>query len=185
MRLIFLDTETTSVRHDRRAWEIGIIVRDDVHGDREQSWLIDQDDLDLGNADKRSLQVGRFYDRHPQFNGTTNTVWCEEEAAALIELEYLVRGARIVGAVPSFDAQVLGERMRANGICPSWDYHLIDVESLAAGALRLAPPWKLDDLLAAYGLKYDDSERHTALGDARMVRDLYDVVMAGKAATGA
>jgi DNA polymerase III epsilon subunit-like protein len=180
MRLVFLDTETTSVRPDRRVWEIGAVVRDEGQADDERAWLIDSAGLDLGNADSRSLQVGRFYDRHPEFNGTAETVWCDEEAEALIEVEHLTRGARIVGAVPSFDAEVLSTRMRANGICPSWDYHLIDVESLAAGALRLAPPWKLDDLLTAYGLVYDEAERHTALGDARMVRDLYDAVMAGK-----
>ena len=69
--------------------------------------------------------------------------------------------------------------MRANGICPSWRYHLVDVETLAAGALRRPPPWRFDDLLADYGLVYDEADRHTALGDARMVRDLYDAVLKG------
>jgi hypothetical protein len=69
--------------------------------------------------------------------------------------------------------------MRANGICPSWHYHLVDVETLAAGALRMAPPWDFDKLLGEVGLTYDEADRHTALGDARMVRDLYDAVLRG------
>ena len=52
-------------------------------------------------------------------------------------VERITRGAHLVGAVPTFDAEVLGARMRANGICPSWHYHLIDVEALAVGC---SPP---------------------------------------------
>ena len=33
------------------------------------------------------------------------------------------------------DTEVLANRMRAHGICPSWHYHLIDVEALAIGYL--------------------------------------------------
>lgn len=53
----------------------------------------------------------------------------------------------------------------------------MDVETLAAGALHRAPLWDFDELLAAYMLAYDEKDRHTALGDARMVRNLYDSVM--------
>ena len=89
----------------------------------------------------------------------------------------ITRGATIVGAVPNFDTEVLATRMRAHGICPSWHYHLVDVETLAAGALRKPPPWNFDELLGLYGLTYDEADRHTALGDARMARYLYDAVL--------
>lgn len=178
MTLVFLDTETTSLRHDRRAWEIGLIVRRDGHPDHEQSWFIGVDDLDLGNADLNSLKIGRFYDRHPQVNGGRGDGWMVyDEEDPLVQVEALTRGATIVGAVPNFDTEVLGARMRAHGICPSWHYHLVDVETLAAGALRKPPAWGFDDLLKEFGLVYDEADRHTALGDARMVRDLYDAVM--------
>jgi hypothetical protein len=70
--------------------------------------------------------------------------------------------------------------LREYGQCATNNYHLVDVETLAAGALRMPPKWDFDKLLAAFGLTYDEADRHTALGDARMVRDLYDAVMAGK-----
>ena len=44
--LCFLDTETTSLRHDRRIWEIGLIVRQEGRPDFEHSWFIDPDELD-------------------------------------------------------------------------------------------------------------------------------------------
>ena len=177
MNLVFLDTETTSLRHDRRVWEVAAIVRDHEKGqDLEHSWLVHFEDLDLGNADLMSLKVGKFFQRHPFAIG--DYVKVRTEFRVLQDVEELTRDALIVGAVPWFDTEVLGNRMRANGLCPSWHYHLVDVEALAAGALKLAPKWDFDKVLDAFGLTYDEADRHTALGDARMVRDLYDAVMA-------
>lgn len=80
-RLVFIDTETTSLRPDRRAWEVGLIERVPVvvrhpdgpdtssTEDREHHWFIDTEDLDLGNADLMSLKIGRFHERHPQMRG--------------------------------------------------------------------------------------------------------------------
>src|SRR5258708_5973142 len=65
--IAFLDTETTSLRPDRRAWEIAVIARDEAVRDKEHTWFIDADHLDLGNADLMSLKIGGFHDRHPQF----------------------------------------------------------------------------------------------------------------------
>jgi hypothetical protein len=176
-RLAFIDTETTSLRPDRRAWEIGVIIREDDGSERELRWFVELDDLDLGNADVRALEIGRFYQRHPgKFAGSPNG----PEGWVMECVEEVTRGAHLVGAVVSFDADVLGQRMRANGICPSWHYHLVDVEALAAGALGVGPPWDSDDLSAAVGVKVSEDDRHTALGDARWARAIYDAVILGK-----
>jgi len=182
-KLVFIDTETTSLRPDRRAWEIGMVCRSEGGPDAEYSWFVDIPDLDMGNADSFSLKIGNFYDRHPatQFGGgvdsTTSRVTVLPEVAAMAGVERLTRGAILIGAVPNFDADVLGTRMRAYGILPSWHYHLCDVETLAAGAKKLTPPWSFDAVLELYGLTYDEQDRHTALGDARMARDLYDAIL--------
>lgn len=179
--LAFIDTETTSLRPDRQAWEIGLVLREPGQPDSEHRWLIRTADLDLGNADAAALRIGRFYDRHPEYDGPDDPT-CTE-AAALREVERLTRGAHLVGAVVSFDADVLGTRMRASGICPSWHYHLIDVEPLVVGYLartsRAAfPPWHSDDLSAGLGVSVTTDDRHTALGDARWAMRLWDAVMA-------
>jgi hypothetical protein len=188
--LCFIDTETTSLRHDRRAWEIAAIIRkeagEQTGDDQEYTWLITAGDLDLGNADLNSLKIGRFHERHPglyapstlDFRQLAHAARVHGEVHVLAQVEKLTRDAIIVGAVPWFDTEVIANRMRAHGICPSWHYHLVDVETLAAGHLKLAPPWDFDKILAAFGLTYQEEERHTALGDARMVARLYDVVMA-------
>jgi hypothetical protein len=59
----------------------------------------------------------------------------------------------------------------------TWHYHLIDVEALIAGRLAIAPPWKSDDLSRAIGVEPpSDQDRHTAIGDARWVKQMYEAV---------
>lgn len=137
-RLCFIDTETTSLRPDRRAWDIAIIAREPGTPDVEHYWLIDERELDLGNADPMALKIGRFSERHPQYRLDRESTGTDTESEydALRLIEAITRGAHLVGAVVSFDAEVLAARMRANGICPSWHYHLIDVEALAVGFLN-------------------------------------------------
>lgn len=56
-------------------------------------------------------------------------------------------------------------------------------QPLLVGALSaperpaLAPPWVSDDLSRAIGVEPPTTERHTAMGDARWARDIYDQVM--------
>lgn len=209
--ICFADVETTSLRPDRRAWEIGIIARVPVTvkhpdgpdtqetEDREHHWFIETADLDLGNADLMSLRVGGFHERHPQARLGQECPWTEVEAEADVmdEIEAITRGAHLAGAVVSFDAETLAARMRAHGICPSWHYHLCDVEALAVGYLRssaaygkspsgtqcelagsiTALPWDSEALSRALGVDADDFGRHTALGDAKWARAIYDAVM--------
>ncbi len=175
-KLAFLDTETTSLnRRTRQAWDIAYILRESGRPDAEHQMFVG---VDLNKADPMSLKIGGYYDRHPSPFGN----WCGgdgavSETAAAKKIAEDLRDAIIVGAVPSFDEETLANLLRQNWLAPTWHYHLVDVESLAAGALQLPPRWDFDSILDAYGLTYDEADRHTALGDARMVRDLYDAVM--------
>jgi hypothetical protein len=175
-KIVFLDTETTSLRPDRRAWEIGMIYRELGQKDQELSWMINACDLDLGNADLMSLKIGKFYERHAWGNPLAPKSEVRERDA-LESVEAWTRDATIVGAVPSFDTELLAVRMRAHGIVPSWKHRLRDIESMAVGATRKGPNIGLNDVMEIYGLAYPEEDRHTALGDARMVRDLYDCIM--------
>jgi len=158
-RIVFINTETTSLRPDRRAWEIGLIAREPGNADVEHHWFIDAYDLDLGNADVMSLKIGRFYERHPQYQLDHEADYFETEAEGdvLRTVEAITRGAHLVGAVVSFDADVLGQRMRARGICPSWHYHLIDVEALAVGWLN-GRRSRQNEIVDGYPLENDGKE---------------------------
>lgn len=180
--IVFIDCETTSLRPDRRAWEIALIKREDPgRRDREASWFVTLDDLDLGNADLMSLKIGGFYDRHPEIR-QPHADSLPREAQILTEVEVLTRGALVLGSNPSFDMETLGAAMRRVGICPSWHYHPVDVPTMAQGwllgnGINVADlPQKSDDISLAVGVDPTKFDRHTAIGDCYWISDLYDAI---------
>ena len=180
----FVDTETTGLDPDRHEiWEVGLILPDGS----EHEWQLP---VDLSRADPIALNIGRFHERR-----WAGRHWPNDEGKAVVvptarfayDFVALTRGLHLAGAVVSFDAERLWKLLRANGECPMWHYHIIDVEALAAGWLRAQldpslwtiaqPPWKSEDLSRAVGVDPDQFDRHTALGDARWAMAIYEAVM--------
>lgn len=175
-RLAFVDTETTGLDPDRHEiWEVGLIVREDDGAEHEHSWQLP---VDLGRADPMALNIGRFHDRRARGDDV-------DLANFAAEFVRWTHGAHLVGAVVSFDADRLWRLLRRLGQCPMWHYHLIDVEAFAAGwimgsgpAIEVGrPPWSSADLSKTVGVDPDLFDRHTALGDARWAKAIYDAVM--------
>jgi len=157
--------------------DTAIIVRNPLSDDEFQ-WFVQ---VDLWEADPTSLNIGGYYTRHPNPYNIDGAMLGEQKVFTWRDLGPIVaeimRDAIVVGAVPWFDTDGIAQPLQQRGLIPTWHYHLVDVETLAAGRLGLLPPWNFDSILAAYDLKYRKEDRHTALGDARMCRDLYDKVM--------
>ncbi len=183
--LVFLDTEFTTLDPWRRKpWEVGLIRRDPGAPDVEMNIIIT--DVDLSDADPKSLEIGHFWDRHPLGCGHEDlpgvSYLTEEDAVKLIEP--ITRGAHIVGAVPDPDVDILREMLKRHNLRWTGHYHLMDVENVALGYLKgLDPafkpmfPLKSDELGELCGVPAPSEEdRHTALGDARWVRDWWDAI---------
>ena len=188
----FVDTETTSLQHDRNIWEVAVIRRDDYYGTKEL--LLQVHDVDLTNANLKSLQIGRFYERHWASRSYPPSCFkndCRSESEVAHAVEHMLRGAHIVGAVPNFDTEALDAMFRRHRIISTWHYHLIDVENLAVGYIKglqkagglhkdydTNPPWTSQELGEVLGVEPETTlERHTALGDARWAMRMYDKVM--------
>jgi DNA polymerase III epsilon subunit-like protein len=175
IKLAAVDTETTGLDPDRHEiWEVGLILRD---GDKqtEHHWFLP---VDLGTADAEALAIGRYYERHPMAQGNWASSAVAAPSAFAREFSRLTAGAYLIGAVVSFDEQRLAKLLRANGACPGWNHHIIDVRALAAGAVGAHPPWHHDSIAAKLGVPpVPPAERHTALGDARMALNIYDAAM--------
>ncbi|SHY23638.1 Uncharacterised protein [Mycobacteroides abscessus subsp. abscessus] len=184
--IAFLDTETTGLHAQRRAWEIAIIRRDPGQLDRTIVIYVDVQDLDLDNADQGGLMYGRFWERHPQAAGIAlpdeGHVLCRESEALEFVREWTA-GAQIVGVNPWFDIQTLAEAFTRHGGEPSWHYLPECLISIAKGyvcALKTVPASTSEGLSAQCSVPVPrGAARHSALGDALWAKRWYDVLVCG------
>lgn len=208
-RLVFLDTETTALSDEYgEVWEIAAIARD-ADGDSEWLWQIapramyhaDPTSLRIGRFyvrfDPRAKKQGALIMAAPGKTSDQPEETTPGDVAAT--LTRIVYGAHIVGAVPDFDCRHLRRFLREYG--QAWASHYIDVETLAVGWLygkaaglalerpdvdwlrhlrdTVSPPWQSDTLYRALDVDAAAYAAHTALGDARLARAVYDAVTGG------
>lgn len=177
-RLVFLDTETTGLDPSRHeVWEVGMIAPAD---DESVHVFLP---VNLAEADSTALRIGGLYNRHPD----PEKAWVVDGSgpaqelprkSAVATIAKFVANAHLVGLNPAFDAAFLDRLFRRHDQAGAWHYHLVDVLALAAGSRRISPPWESKDLAAELGVdELPPEERHTALGDARWAKRMYEAVM--------
>lgn len=183
--LVFMDTETTGLSLDDDIWEFAGIRRHPDGREIELHLFIDHD------REKCARLPEAFYADHRHRYRHVDSV--PQEVAARKISRFLAPDAEegrahIVGAVPNFDTERLALLLDEHGYPTGWHYHLVDVENLAVGWLagqadanngHLTPalPWDSDEISRAVGVEPPTDERHTAMGDARWARAIYDRVM--------
>jgi hypothetical protein len=219
----FVDTETTGLDPERhQIWEVALIT---PGGDEHVS----QFPIVELSADPFALEVGHYWERQWGSDSTeisataaifdahkpsSRRKFFPKEGRAVTPGEAWARyfrdltaGCHLVGAVVSFDEERLRKLLRSRGVLPRWQYHLIDVEALAAGYISAQcvgeandgvgrgtvsvldenelvithidgrPPWNSGWLSRAVGVDPEGFDRHTALGDARWAKAIYEAVM--------
>lgn len=208
--LAFVDCETTGLDAAvHEIWEVGLVMREPNGEEHEHKWFLP---VDLGRADPVALGIGRFHERYGKWDERVlqdGTVIPPKRGQISNlgrfsrQFARWTRGAHLVGAVVSFDEERLRKLLKANGACPEWHYHLVDVENLAAGFImgreieydsttqepRLkyghsrslietaTPPWDSTELSRAVGVEPERFDRHTAMGDVHWAMAIYDAVM--------
>jgi hypothetical protein len=204
-RVIIVDVETTSLTPDYETgsgviWELAAIVRDTG---AEHAWRMAPN---LSVADPGALRVGQFYTRTkgtltsyvptvwdfaaPDLKGKS-PYWSDPRELAS-SIARLLDDAIIVAANPTFDAGFLASFLRHYGQAPTWHYRLRDIGSMAWARLQAhhlphhlpTPPIdaSTDDLAMAMGIDPEDFERHSALGDCRLVAAMLDRIERGPVA---
>lgn len=185
--LIFLDTETTGLQIDKHTiWEIAWAV---AHHDRERGLLLVQRRFhttvqlsrhDLREADPDALKVGHFEERYQAEHAMTPVAAMKElvDDCARICVGTEQSLPHFVGAVPGFDHNMLCDNWLGwpgfgEG---NWHYHLIDVETLAAGKLGVNPPYTHSELADMLGVEINPRTRHTAMGDVDVCVGMYAAV---------
>jgi DNA polymerase III epsilon subunit-like protein len=198
--LAFVDCETTHL--DPRSgdvWEIAVIRRRRDGVETEFVWQVRPD---LTTADPEALNIGRFHERFAVPDGYDAIEFIPSGPPMrtlipemLFDLQEALSGAVVIGSNPGFDVAFLTKLLHAHDRKLPWHYRPIDIATLAAGfQLGLAAsgvyggdflfpgdypqlPFKSYDLSRAVGVEPPSKEdAHTALGDARWARDVYDAI---------
>lgn len=168
-RFVFVDTEATGLDHDRHELtEVSWIVRFEDGTQAERTFFPEHT---LDGATPEALELTHYDERIRDQPRSPMSEWLTlflEDA----------RGAALVGAVPDFDARHLLKACRKVGLEPTWDHHLLDVETLALPLITTGPeiPRSLAKTCAALGIEHDRSLAHGALYDARQAMAVFDRV---------
>lgn len=165
--VVFVDTETTGLDPEvHELWEIALIVDGTEHEFRLKP-------QHLRRAAPDALRITGFYTRVADAGGAAEFFSQGARGSIAWDVARLTAGRHLVAAVPSFDARFLADFLDAEGYAPAWHYHLVDIEALTAGRLGLEPPWDSSELATALGVPRLDG-KHTALGDARWAKAMYE-----------
>jgi DNA polymerase III epsilon subunit-like protein len=200
--LAFVDCETTGLDPDKHSmWELAVIHR--AGGtDTEHLWQIRLANWEIEQAEPKALEINRYREREALPNdyqagemihacGLPHPIKRDELRD---QLRDMLNGAVLVGSNPSFDAGFLKAFLDA----APWHYRTVDIATLAAG-YRFGQrdsgayggdfafpgdlptlPFSSRKLSEAVGVEPPgDDVAHTALGDARWARDVYDAVTGG------
>lgn len=193
--LVFVDVETTGLHPDDEVWEVALIRRDPGEADHVLHLFVEHD-VERA-ADLPEAFAADYADRY-----RSDLAISPRDAARLIFRHTLPlvttdgppQRVHLVGVNPAFDAHHLTKLLACDppGYSPAWHHHLVDVLPLTAGYLTgmyrgaaVPPearlPWSSDVLARALGTP--EFDRHTALGDAKWARWIFDrVLRAGEVA---
>ncbi|MDX1620636.1 MAG: exonuclease domain-containing protein [Nitriliruptorales bacterium] len=168
-RFVFIDTEATGLDHDRHELtEVAWIVRFEDGTEVERQYF-PQHTTD--GADEAALELTHYAERIAPQPKTPMSEW-------LPQFLEDADGAVIVGAVPDFDVRHLQLACKKLQLTPTWDHHLLDVETLALPLIAPAPeaPRSLAKTCEALGVAHDDDQAHGALYDAQQAKAVFDRV---------
>ena len=168
-RFVFVDTEATGLDHTRHELtEVAWIVRFEDGSEAERQFFPEHT---TDGATPEALEITRYDERIAPQTRSPATEW-------LAQFLEDADGAYLVGAVPDFDANHLERMCRKVGLEPTWDHHLLDVETLALPLIAPGPdgPRSLARTCQALGVDHDKDQAHGALYDARQAMRVFDRV---------
>ncbi|MDH6610239.1 DNA polymerase III epsilon subunit-like protein [Streptomyces sp. SAI-208] len=197
--LAFIDGETTGLDpKEHSMWELAVIRRENGV-DTEHLWQIRLANWEIEQADPKAMEINGYHERFAlpedyqagEMLHSCGTPHPVKRADLRSDLALLLDGAVLVGSNPGFDASFLHVFLDAR----PWHYRTVDIALLAAGfrygqaasgayggdfafqADYPQPPYRSYEMSRAVGVEPPaEGVAHTALGDARWARDVFDAV---------
>ncbi len=166
-RFVFIDTEATGLDLSRQdLTEVSWVVRYEDGSEEERRYFPEHT---LDGADDDALALTAYHEKIAPQPKTPMKVWLTEF------LEHAEK-AVLVGAVPDFDSRQLAKACERLQVEPTWDHHLLDVETLALPLIADGPqkPRSLAKTCQALGVEHDKHQAHGALYDARQAKAVFD-----------
>ncbi len=161
--LVFLDIETTGLDpFYHEVIEVGMIIAD-LDG-TESSRIAFSMPFNQFRADAKALEVNGY--------GVREFAPFMEQDEGAKEVARATDGRIVVGNNVQFDLIFLRFHLKRHGLEPMWHYAPIELKSLIAGVMNLAPPWSTSMLTDRLGVPMP-KDRHSALVDAQWNRDAY------------
>lgn len=166
--ICYTDCETLGLepqRHD--VFEVGILkVFPDGREEELLLWL----PVDLSTASPDALRKNRFFERRRDCYKKYG-VTAEEGAWKIAEF---TSGAVLAGNRITFDEGMISAYLAKQKLAHAWELYTIDVPTFGAGALGLKKKFNGKTISELLGVPLpDDSERHTAMGDAKWARRMH------------
>ena len=192
---MIVDCETTGLHPElgHVAWEWAVIERDTGNS---HVYRVQPNGVELGRADPAALEIGGYRERTSGMQGRDDCALADLAGGGDVpswscrtclasHLAGLLKDATIIGAVPGFDERMLTALLTSYGMRPPWPWHyrVRDIGSMAYGylsaCLALGVPdmgASTDDFARALGVDPGQFERHSALGDCRLVGLMLDII---------
>lgn len=188
-------------------WELALIERDAAGRVNEHLWRMkpdlaraDPSALAVGRFYERTAKMcqtctpSRARDLTGFMGPRDDMEWSAPDALAA-EVAPLLHNVTLIAANPAFDAGFLTAFLNVNGQAATWHYRLRDIGSIAWGWLNgrntheyasctgryVVPAMdaSTDDFARALGVDPEPFDRHTALGDCRLVDAMLRVMEDG------
>lgn len=181
--LVFLDIETTGLEPGRHeVWEIAWFDMS-----RDEGRWVQLEPRHLYRADPESLEIsgfmrrfGRQVEHRGVAIGSNPEVILKDDFEAYWalwrDLADVLSGKVLAGIGPWFDVSFIREYFKRANLEESWDYHLIDVKQLVAGALLAEGKnveFPLSTTRICEQIDIERTDAHTAVGDVDLAMGMY------------
>ena len=171
-RLLIIDTETTGLmpEYDHVMCELCILEPNLALTEAKVNlWFFELTDEEIGRGSREAYDINRYFERLEEMEQSRHWVSIKNRVRVAQDVLALTEDSILCGDNVAFDANFLKYWLRKLNLEPNWNYHLLELESMAIGFFGGDAPYPWNSAVVSKATNVPppgEGERHTALGDA-------------------